>query len=87
MFILTAIITFIRGLSPTAISILAILTAALVGIVSFHHDVVKNEDNRIKVQTDNHEIKIKGAQDEIRNSYITGHIVSDRMRKHMPKPF
>lgn len=78
-FILT-IIGFFRGLSPKTLLILGAGVAIVAGLWYFHHETIKNEDARITVATDNHLNKIKGKQDEIRNTVLTGHDIAVRMR-------
>lgn len=69
------------GLSITTWLILAGCAALSLGLLAFHHSVVKNEDNRIIVRTEKHLNQIKGAQDEILNSTPSGHAVAVGMRR------
>lgn len=80
MSIILTIFGFFRGLSPKTMLILGAGVAIVAGLCYFHHETIKNEDARITVATDNHLNKIKGKQDEIRNSGLTGHDIAVRMR-------
>lgn len=71
---------FLTGISTTTWLILGACIAISGGLLVFHHEAVKNEDNRIVIRTDAHLQKIKGVQDEIINNTPSGHAIAVGMR-------
>lgn len=74
---------FLTGISSTTWLILGFCALLSGGALYIHHHIVKDEDRRITVRTENHLNKIKGVQNEIINSTPSGHAVAVGMRRNV----
>lgn len=78
--IIAMIISALNNMSLKNILIASASVVIISLLFYFHHVTIKNEDAKIEIKTNEHLIKIKGKQDEIRNSIFSGHSIAVLMR-------